>query len=87
MSYNTPSQLQPRQALTLDFNADLKADHNMAVTWFTANVLYEIWGARVKKKRPELFLIRATLESKVMLLRKSRHSEICDTISNMLATI
>ena len=74
------------QTLTLDFNTDLQAEHNMAVTWFTANVLHEIWGARIKKKRPEVYLIRATLEAKIMLLRKSRYSGICDIISNMLAT-
>ena len=79
-------QLQPKQPLTLNFNTDLQADHNMAVTWFTANVLHEILGARVKKKRPEVYLIRATLEAKIMLLRKSRYSGICDIISNMLAT-
>ena len=79
--------LQPRQMLALNFDTDLQANHNMAVTWFTANGLYEIWGARIKKKRPELFLIRATLEAKIMLLRKSRYSYICDIISTMLATI
>ena len=79
-------QLQPRQVLTLDFNTDLQGEQNLAVTWLVANVLYEIWGARLKKKRPELFLIRATLEARTMLLRKSRHSDICDMISNMLAT-
>ena len=61
----------------------MQVDYNLAMIWLTANVLHEMWGARVMKRRPELFLIRATLDAKIKLLGKSRYSNICDIFSNI----
>ena len=80
------AQLQPYQIIKLDFGSQLKVENALTVTWFTAKTLQEIWMARVAKKNPTLTTIRAALEAQIMLLRKSRHSSICNILENLIAS-
>ena len=59
-----------RLRLRLDFTAEQPAE--LAVTWVLGMVFFNIWEARKAGKRPELYTVRADLESKVSLLRQAR---------------
>ena len=52
--------------------------------WLTANVLQKIWNIRQKGKRAQKYEVRAEIEAKINLLRKSRYGEITTTISTMI---
>ena len=57
-------------ALRLEYTAEVTSE--LAVTWVLGMAFYHIWEARRLGKRPELYSMRADLEAKVSLLRKSR---------------
>ena len=59
-----------QQALRLEFPAEESSE--LAVTWVLGMAFFHIWEVRRLGKRPELFTIRADLESKVSLLRQAR---------------
>ena len=50
------------------------------VVWFLAVTWTNIWESRRTGRRPELYRIRADLEAKVSLLRKTRYSESAEKI-------
>ena len=57
------------------------------VVWFLAVAWMGIWESRRSGKRPELYRIRADLEAKVSLLRKTRYSESAELISQMISKL
>ena len=57
------------------------------VVWFMAVSWMNIWESRRQGKRPELFRIRADLEAKVSLLRKTRYLEPAEEISQMISKL
>ena len=52
--------------------------------WIVAQLLMNIWKARVKGKMVNLFRTRADLESKVNLLRETRYNNLSLIITEML---
>ena len=57
------------------------------VVWFLAVTWTNIWDSRRIGRRPELYRIRADLEAKVSLLRKTRYSESAGKIDQMISKL
>ena len=57
------------------------------VVWILAQFLMNIWEARVKGKMADLFSVRSDLESKVNLLRETRHNNLYLIITEMLQNL
>ena len=68
--------------LNLDFKVEEKLE--LPMVWLTANVLRKVWENRKEKKRCNMAVIRAYLEARVSLLRKTRFSASAEVISQML---
>ena len=54
------------------------------LTWSLSLVLSLVWQCRVAKKTISLYSIRAEVEAKINMLRKSRLRETVPTIKNLL---
>ena len=67
---NLKPGLSPTQVLTLSYT--LEPHEEFPLVWMTCSYLQNIWQARVQKKQPQLFNIRADLESRVSILRETR---------------
>ena len=77
--------LDPSNVLTLNF---VMEEHmELPVVWLTTNFLQEIWKLRKEKKRCILVQVRADLEARVSLLRKSRFADSAVIISQMLSNL
>ena len=59
-------------------------DAELCTVTFISTVLQEIWNKRFSKTRILLFDIRATLEARCLLLRKSRLQNNYETLSNLI---
>ena len=70
------------QILTLTLEVD-PVDEFPCV-WLISHTLFFIWSGRVEKKRIRLFQIRADLEARASLLRKTRFEEISKKIENLI---
>ena len=79
------ANLDLSQALTLNFVMEKQME--LPVVWVTTNFLQEIWNHRKEKKRCVLVRVRADLEARVSLLRKTRFSESAAIISRMLSNL
>ena len=66
---------------------DLDSPLQLPVVWFLAVAWSSLWESRKIGRRPELYKIRADLEAKVSLLRKTRHSEAAEEISLMISQL
>ena len=64
--------LTPAGVLKLDFEE--QGDMEMPVVWFVAQTLLYMWGVRKSGKIVDLIVTRAHLESRINLLRETRHS-------------
>ena len=64
--------LTPAGVLKLDFVE--QGDKEMPVVWFVAQTLLYMWGVRKSGKIVDLINTRALLESRINLLRETRHS-------------
>ena len=64
------SNLEPRQVVHLNFEV---GGNPLPPIFFVSTVLLEVWSCRKEKKPIRLYNIRATLEAKINILRKSRH--------------
>ena len=73
--------VSPRKVILLDF--DFVGD-KLPVVFFVATVLSDIWRCRIDKKPCRLHLIKANLEAKVNILRKSRHRTAADALMENL---
>ena len=60
----------------------------MPIVWITAQTLPYMWGVRASGKTVSLILTRATLESKISILRETRyideHTIIKELIENIM---
>ena len=60
----------------------------MSIVWITAQTLPYMWGVRASGKTVSLILTRATLESKISILRETRyideHTIIKELIENIM---
>ena len=76
------NQLTPAKILRLEIFLE---DHlQLPTIWYLAAFLRSIWSCRVNGKRARLYTIRAEVESKVALLRETRHSNSAEVIFTML---
>ena len=65
--------LTPEQVLRLELGPDLGDGDQLAVVCLLATGLVYIWETRVQKKAIHLYKMRAEVEAKISILRKSRY--------------
>ena len=63
---------------------DLPEDSELPITFFVSSILLAIWDKRTTKSRISLYEIRAKLEARCLLLRKSRLEGIIPILEEML---
>ena len=63
---------------------DLPEDVEFSLTYFASTILMLIWEKRMTKSRISLYDIRATLEAKCILLRKTRLKHHVPILEEML---
>ena len=69
--------------IRLDFVSNEELE--LPVVWFLAASWHALWDVRCKNKRPELYKMRADLEVKICLLRKtSMNNNTANIILNIL---
>ena len=76
--------LLPEDVLQLELGEDLSDAEELAAVCSIATGLKFIWEARIKKKQSTLFQVRAELEAKILLLRRTRYQEAGLKMQNML---
>ena len=74
--------ITPSQVLRLELHVDQSIE--TPIVWIVAQLLMNIWEARVKGKMADLFRTRSELESKVNLLRETRYNNLSLIIAEML---
>ena len=72
--------MSDRDCLSLNFGTDLGDVERLAAVSILATGLRFIWEQRVQKKTVLLFTVRAELEAKVELLRKTRFGNVGNLI-------
>ena len=65
---------------------DLELDVAPATVFLIATVLSQVWTSRKEKKKCQLYLIRAELEARTTLLRKSRYSRMGEILEEIFST-
>ena len=75
------SNLEPRQVVHLNFEV---GGNPLPPIFFVSTVLLEVWSCRKEKKPIRLYNIRATLEAKINILRKSRHKAAAEILLDYL---
>ena len=75
------SNLEPRQVVHLNFEV---GENPLPPIFFVSTVLLEVWSCRKEKKPIRLYNIRATLEAKINILRKSRHIAAAEILLDYL---
>ena len=76
--------LLPEDSLVLQLGGALSEVDELAAVYTIATGLMHIWEARVQKKQITPFLVRAELEAKISLLRRTRYSEAGNRIQEIL---
>ena len=78
--------LTQEHSLRLDVVDDiLTTDEELALVTIIGHGLGYIWERRIRKKKVQLYEIRAEMEATVSLLRKSRHRKAGDIIFNIIS--
>ena len=67
--------LSPESALRFELGKDLSEIEELATTCLLASGLKYIWEARAEKKQVVLFKMRAEVEAKIDILRRTRHKD------------
>ena len=62
----------------------LEADDELCIVTMISAILQEIWSKRLTKSRIHLYDIRATLEARCLLLRKSRLESNFESLTSMI---
>ena len=78
-------QLSSASLLRLEF--DTTEEMELPVTWISAAILMKIWEMRISSNMVKPFMIRAKLEAKINLMRETRHSNISNSLINLLNSI
>ena len=76
--------LSPEAALLLDFQQSLTSEESLAVCVMLSTGLKYIWETRVSKKVVTTFSMRAEIEARVSILRRTRHEPSGLIIEEML---
>ena len=75
----------PQKVLLLDFSPSVPLPFNdLPIVWFSAEVLRRIFACRREEKRCRLYVVRAEMEAKVNMLRRSKYSEMAVLIDIMM---
>ena len=75
----------PNKLLRLEFECENSLE--MPLVWMTTQVLLYIWKIRCNKKIVDPTLTRATLESKISLLRETRFKTEYTLIKHMVENL
>ena len=78
--------LQPEDALQLKLQTTLSQEDELAAVCMLATGLKHIWEARVSKKQITPFQVRAELEAKISLLRRTRYVGAGSKMQELLET-
>ena len=62
-------------------------DDLYSIVWIVSNVLENIWQARAKNKKISVAWVRADLESRISVLRKSRLVKEANQIMELLSLL
>ena len=77
--------LSPEAALRLELGGELSPDEELATMCLLATGLKYIWDARAEKKQVTLFKMRAEVEARISILRRTRHRMAGDLMLEMLS--
>ena len=78
--------LSPDDALRLELGADLSDEEELATTCLLATGLKYIWEARASKKQVTTFRMRAEVEARISILRRTRHKNAGELMGVMLSS-
>ena len=70
--------------LKLNFGVGLQSEEELAAVCMLATGWMYIWEARVNKKQVTLFKMRAEVEAKISILRRTRHKAAGEKMLEML---
>ena len=76
--------LSPEAALLLDFQQSLTSEESLAACVMLSTGLKYIWETRVNKKVVTTFNMRAEIEARVSILRRTRHEPSGQIIEEIL---
>ena len=79
--------LSPNASLLLDFHQDLSEDKTLAALVILSTGLKYIWESRVNKKVVATFKMRAEIEARVSILRRTRHKPSCIFMDESLLSV
>ena len=76
--------LTPEASLRLELDPSLNEKEELATICVLSTGLKYIWETRLLKKQISTFRMRAELEAKISILRKTRHKEAAELMHGML---
>ena len=79
--------LTAEKVLLLDFSLRQPLPHNeLPLVWLTSHTLMKLWNFRQEKKRYHLYQVRADIKAKICLLRKSKFSDMAETLNSLMTS-
>ena len=79
--------LTPEAAVLLDLGISLGEEEKLAALVMLTTGLKYIWEARMARKTISTYKMRAEMEMRVTIMRKSRHKTAADLIGNLIQII
>ena len=79
-----PSEARVEGHLALRLQLPVADQLELPVVWFLSVAWCSIWEQRCCGKKPELYKVRADLEAKISILRKTRYSDPAAEITSMI---
>ena len=77
--------LSAEAAVLLDFDCILPEEENLAVQCILTTGLKYIWEARLAKKVVTVFRMRAEIEARVSILRKTRFASSAQLVADLIS--
>ena len=82
-----PTEARVEGHLALRLQLPVADQVEFPVVWFLSVAWSNIWGQRCLGNKPELYKVRADLEAKVSILRKTRYSVPAIEITSMISRL
>ena len=79
--------LSAEAAVLLDFDCILPEEENLAVQCILTTGLKYIWEARLAKKVVTIFRMRAEIEARVSILRKTRFTSSAQLVTDLISML
>ena len=76
--------LSPEAALRLELGRQLTEEQELATVCILGCGLKYIWDARIEKKQVRTFKMRAEVEARISILRRTRYSKSGDIMLEMM---